>query len=359
VDGQRRKISGTGFAKKRDAQKALVVALAQYETVGVTRSGRLSTGDYLTAWLDEYRRSGKRKATTIESTTVAVNAYLIPRIGSIPLAKLDADRVARLYADLLENGRLTSPGGLSAKTVRNVAGVLHKALSDAVKRRKLPTNPADSVELPTWKRPDLNVWDDFQAGQFLRHVEQSGDPCGPLWRLLLATGMRRGELLGLRWADVDLVNGEVRVEQSRTMKGVDTPKTKRGRRKISVDRDTVDALARLKDAQEAAAERFGNWTSEFVATDLDGRPIQPLAFTRRFQAAAKRAGLPVPRLHDGRHTAATLALQAGIPIQVVAGRLGHEHVSTTLDVYAAFLPTADRVAADQIGSVLTTRIAQR
>ncbi|MFM8382884.1 MAG: tyrosine-type recombinase/integrase, partial [Actinomycetota bacterium] len=138
--------------------------------------------------------------------------------------------------------------------------------------------------------------------------------------------------------------------------GVDTPKTKKGRSTISLDGGTVDALARWKDLQETAAASIGAWSSPFVATDLDGRPIQPQAFTRRFQAASKRAGLPIPRLHDGRHTAATLALQAGVPINVVLGRLGHEHVSTTLDVYAAYLPLADREAASRIGHLLTTNV---
>lgn len=356
VDGERQRLFGTGYKTKREAQRAMTAELAKLDTGRPSsRPTKQTVGDFLADWLDDYRRSGRRKATTIDTTAVLVNRYLIPRIGSVPLASLDPERIERLYADLLENGRTGASGRtgeLSPKTVRNVAGVLHKALSDAVRRGRLTTNPADGVELPTWKRPELNVWDEYQAATFLEHVETTGDPCAALWRLVLATGLRRGELLGLRWTDVDLVNGEIRVVQSRTVKGVDTPKTKRGRRTISLDADTVDALARLKDEQERAAELLAGWSSPFVATDLDGRPIQPLAITRRFQAAARRAGLPVPRLHDGRHTAATLALQAGVSLHVVAGRLGHEHVSTTTDVYAAFLPTADRDAAQRIGDHL-------
>jgi integrase len=175
-----------------------------------------------------------------------------------------------------------------------------------------------------------------------------------MWRLLLATGLRRDELLGLTWDDVDLVGGYLSVVRSRGTTGLDTPRTKKGRRTISLDAETINALARWKDKHETAETTFGAWSSPFIATDLDGRPIQPQAFTRRFQAAAKKAGLSIPRLHDGRHTAATLALQAGVPIHVVSGQLGHEHVSTTLDVYAAFLPLADRDAASRIGQLLNT-----
>jgi integrase len=142
---------------------------------------------------------------------------------------------------------------------------------------------------------------------FLTFVETTGDPMSALWSLMLATGLRRGELLGLTWADVDLVDGFLNVVRSRGVAGVDTPKTKKGRRTISLDGGTVDALARWKDQHESAA---------------------------------------------------TLALQAGVPINVVSGRLGHEHVSTTLDVYAAYLPLADRDAASRIGQLLATNVVR-
>jgi integrase len=358
-DGGKRQFSQGGYATRREAQQGLTAALARLDVNGPTKTTRQTTGDYLTTWVDQYGRSQSRKASSVSTTSHLVRAYLIPRIGDVPLAKLDADRIAALYVDLLDNGRTGAggrTGGLSAKSVRNIHGVLHKALSDAVKRKHLPANPADAVDLPTWNRPDLNVWDERQAATFLNFVESTDDPMSALWRLLLATGLRRGELLGLTWDDVDLVGGYLTVVRSRGTSGVDTPKTKKGRRTISLDAGTVDALARWKDRQEAAEVVFGAWPSPWVATDLDGRPIQPQAFTRRFQSAAKRAGLPVPRLHDGRHTAATLALQAGVPIHVVSGRLGHEQVSTTLDVYAAYLPLADRDAALRIGQLLATNV---
>ena len=359
--GTRHNIRRQKFPTKREAQIALAAHLNRVDNSKAQVNDRTLTGDYLQGWLETYIRSGSRKATTVEVVSTHVNAYLIPRIGHLPIGKLTASAIADLYADLLANGHTgkNGTGGLSPKTVRNIAGTLHKALKDGVRREVLSRNPAANVDLPRSIRPDLNVWDEQQVGHFLNHTTETQDPCAPMWRLLFATGLRRGELLGLTWSDVDLVDGTVTVRQSRTVKGVDTPKTKRGRRTISLDPGTVIELARLKNAQEQAAADLDQWNSQFIATDLDGRPIQPLAFTRRFQAAAKRAGLPVPRLHDGRHTAATLALQNGVPIHVVSGRLGHEKVSTTLDVYAAFLPTADRLAADTIGRLLAAKDASR
>ena len=169
-------------------------------------------------------------------------------------------------------------------------------------------------------------------------------------------GLRRGELCGLRWNDIDLISGTVNVVQAivevngRTE--ISTPKTKAGRRTIRIDTDTCVVLAHLKNCQESAAEHLGGWTSDRVATHLDGRHMYPRSLLRTFQTMTKAAGLPKTRLHDGRHAYVGLALSAGTPIHVVSGRVGHAKVSTTYDVYSHFLPTADSHAADTIGQVL-------
>lgn len=371
ADGKVHKPSRQGFATKREAQVAMTAHLQQLDSAPARRRGPRTTGQYLTGWLDLYERSGSRKRSTTATTRQHVTRYLIPRIGHVPLSRLTAEHLTGLYAELVNEGGtgLRMPAhdpehkvsGLSPKTVRNIAGTMHKALSDAVKRGYLYRNPADGVDLPRWERAELTVWDETQVARFLHHAAAADNVYLPLWRLLLTTGMRRGELLGLRWSDVDLVAGTVTVAQSRVETNgrvtVESPKTRAGRRTIAIDPDTVTLLARLKDAHEAAAETYGVWTSPYVATNLDGRPIYPRTLTRHFQATAKAAGLPSPRLHDGRHTAATLALQHGVPVNVVAGRLGHAKVSTTLDVYAAFLPTADRLASDVIGRALRSTTA--
>ena len=133
---------------------------------------------------------------------------------------------------------------------------------------------------------------------------------------------------------------------------ISTPKTKAGRRTIRIDVDTCVVLAHLKNCQESAAITLGGWTSDRVATHLDGRTMYPRSLLRTFQNMTKAAGLPKTRLHDGRHAYVGLALSAGTPIHVVSGRVGHAKVSTTYDVYSHFLPTADSHAADVIGQVL-------
>ena len=183
-----------------------------------------------------------------------------------------------------------------------------------------------------------------------------GDPFYALWRLVFVTGLRRGELAGLRWADIDLVDGVVRVSQAQVMspsgkEHTVTPKTAAGRRRFTIDGGTVVALAHLKNLQADAAQRLGHWASDYVATDLDGKRVRPDTLLARFQRAAKAAGVRHTWLHAARHTAAVQQIRAGTDLPVIARRLGHSRVSTTLDVYGAFMPSHDRNAADAVGAL--------
>lgn len=347
-----------GFTTKSDAQKALTAAMSAIDAGGCAGSSRITVADYLTRWIDLYERSKSRKLSTASTARTHVAAYIIPRIGTMQLSKVTSQVIENLYADLMETGGTCNRSGqpLAPKTVRNIAGTFHKALSDAVQRGHIARNPADGVNLPRWERPEMHPYDESDVSRFLEYAARDGDPQTALWRVMFATGIRRGELLGLRWTDVDFVAGTITVVQSKVMTAgqviMTTPKTKAGRRTIGLDSDTVAALALLKNAQDAASALFGSTSFPLVATDLDGREIHPLTATRRFQAISAGAGLRKIRLHDTRHTHSTMMLDHGVPIHTVSRRLGHSKVSTTLDVYAAFMPSADRVAADVIGQVL-------
>ena len=325
-----------------------------------SRAEPITVAAYLGSWLTAYERAGRRKASTVESARNVVERYLIPHIGHLMLKDLHRTTVEALYGDLLATGRTSDGGGLAPKTVRNIAGIFHKALSDGVKRGAIAINPADNVDLPRWDRPDLTVWDGDQVGQFLAYCSSIDEPHLAVWRLILATGMRRGEACGLRWSDVDFVAGTITISQTRVKAGtkfaITTPKTKASRRIVSIDAGTVTELARLLNALDAAAEAYSAAPFALVVTDLCGTPVHPLTLTRRFQRLARAAGLPVIRLHDARHTAATNQLGDGVPIAVVAARLGHTNAATTLSIYAHALPMADRNAAYTVGTALDDAI---
>lgn len=360
INGKDQQTKRQGFPSKAEAQRALTDFLSRLDAGRALNPAKTRFADYLEQWIDTYRRAGHTKATTTDTTEMIVKRYLIPRLGTHTLASIKPQVISSFYGDLLQGGRIhksnAKPVGLAPKTVRNIGGVLHKALEDAVSWKLLPSNPATGVALPKWEQQDLNVWDDHDLARFLVFSQETQDPMYPLWRLMLLSGMRRGELLGLRWEDVDLVEGKIRIEQTRLESNgrqiVTSPKTKAGRRKIAIDTETVVALAHLKNAHDEAKETFKRWTSPYVATDLDGRPIHPRTLTRRFQSASKACGVPVIRLHDGRHTSITFMLQQGVPVHVVAGRVGHASPTTTLKTYVHFLPTADQQASEMIGGVL-------
>lgn len=356
ANGRRHYVRRQGFATKAEARAAYAKAVAETNRHG-TASPSLTVGEYLADWVERYERSQSRKVTTVRTTRRVVSAYLVPRIGSVRLAKLSPTMVANLYGDLLEDGRtgISGRGGLAPKSVRNIGGILHKALRDAVRDGILGKNPADDVDLPKWSRPEMRPYDEAEVAAFLAEASKNGDPLAALWRLVFATGIRRGELLGLRWSDVDLVDGAITVEQTRVQSStvfVSTPKTRAARRRITIDAGTVTALAVLKNAQEDAAQTLGGWTSDLVATDLDGKPIRPSKLTDRFHRVARDAGLREIRLHDARHTHATLMFDHGVPVHVVSRRLGHTSVATTADIYVARMPSADRAAADTWATVL-------
>jgi len=359
--GARHWVTRGGFSSKRDAQRAEAQAKVRLDASRSVVTGRTTVGDYLGAWFDTYERSQSRKPTTVDATRLHLDRYLLPRIGQLPLHDLTPAVISDLYADLLANGRTgrNGTGGLSPKTVRNIAGTLHKALADGVRRETIPRNPADAVDLPKVRRVEPRAWDADQVHTFLAHLAATrpvGDPDATVWRLTLATGMRRGEVLGLRWDRVDLVGCTLTVDNNRvvTRAGMveGTPKSDAGLRRISLDHGTRDALAQLRDAQEKAAEIIGCSPFPYVATQLDGVQIHPRAFLRRLNKAQDEAGLPRVNLHELRHTNITAALQAGTAVHVVSRRVGHSKVSTTLDTYARHIPSADDLAAETMGRLL-------
>jgi integrase len=258
--------------------------------------------------------------------------------------------VSQFIGSMLADGR-------SPKYVRNIHGVLRKALADARRLGLVRTNAAADVELPQVRRGDLRAWDADQIGRFLRHVE--GDRLGPLWRFLIATGTRRGEALGLRWSDVDLDAGAVTIRRSRIVASgrvvEGAPKTKAGQRSIAIDAATVAVLRSWKSMQ--AAERLlmgAGWGNDVgvVFTRPDGTPLYPQTITASFKEISLDLGLPTIGVHGLRHSSATMMISSGLSPKVVSQRLGHATVAITLDTYSHVLPAHDQAAADFIGRSL-------
>jgi integrase len=317
-------------------------------------SSRLTLREYLTKeWLPAIEHTVR--PTTYRSYVAHAECHILPSLGSVQLQKLSPAQINALYAKLGRSGKRNGQG-LTALSVRHVHAVLHRAFKDAVRWGRLARNPADLADPPRVAAHghELRTWSAEQLAAFLN--SQHDDRLYALWHTLAMTGLRRGEALGLRWEDVDLEAGRLCVRRALVPCGkevlVSEPKTACGRRVVALDPQTV-AVLKGQAARQLQEQQDAGWTETgLVFTNEDGQALHPWAVSRFFRAAVKRALLPEIRLHDLRHTHATLALQAGIHPKVVSERLGHATVSITLDTYSHAIPAMQEEAAVRIANLV-------
>lgn len=352
--GQRRE---RGFKTQSEAKKALRERLVAIDRKEYVAPSDQTFDAYAAGWLQ--RAQGRLKPSTFASYSRNLRTHVAPTLGRVPLQQIDSLMLDDLFQRLLAGGRQDGvDGGLSPTTVRYVGTIVGAVLADAAKRGVISRNPMDSATPPRPKqRGDHTVWSQEQVRQFLRSTKD--DRLHSLWRVLLFTGLRRGEALGLAWESVDLDAGVLTVSRSLvdTEWGrpvFSTPKTSAGGRTINLDEETLEVLRRHRTAQLQERLRAGASYVDhgLVFAHSDGTPHHPDRVSRSFRLATKKAGVPEVRLHDLRHCHATLLLLAGVPAHVVQRRLGHSHVSITLSVYAAVMPSQDREAADAFAAVM-------
>jgi integrase len=296
-----------------------------------------------------------------------VECHVAPHIGSVKLQKLSGSQVNALYAKLAETGRKDGKSGLSPMTIHHVHACLHKACKDAVRWGQLSRNPLDAADPPRKKGDgarEMRTWTKEQLKAFLEAV--SDERLSPLWHTIAMTGMRRGEAIGLRWSDVDLENARLAVRRALIPINrevvVSEPKTAKGRRVVALDPGTIEVLKGQAARQlEEQMESDEAWVETgLVFTAVNGAALDPESISRYWRQAVKKSLLPQIRLHDLRHTHATLALQAGIHPKVVSERLGHATVSITLDTYSHAIPAMQEEAAALIaGLVFATETEPR
>jgi integrase len=353
--GPRRQQTKGGFPTRGAALEALHALQHNVVTGYYAVPSKVTLATYLTEiWLPAVR--GSVRPGTWTSYESYIRLYVMPRLGAVPVQSLTRAQLRLFYADLETDGRTRGSGGLSRKTVHNVHVTLLKALGDAVEDQLLARNPAVRGHRLGVDHADVTTWSSEDVARFLTHVRD--DRLFALWRLASLTGMRRGELCGLRWRDVDLANRQLAVAQQR-LKGNGTtyfaaPKTRRSSRTISLDAATVDALHRHRVAQArerlAAGETYDDHGLVFCLPT--GVPLDPDGLTQRFNRHVRESRLPRIRLHDLRHTHATLGLSANVHPKIMQERLGHATVAFTLDIYSHAVPTLQQDAAAKLAAVI-------
>ncbi|MEU4681340.1 tyrosine-type recombinase/integrase [Micromonospora sp. NPDC023737] len=319
----------TGFATKGAASAAHSHVL-ECERAGVSLDDSETVASYLTCWLEA--KSPTLKTNTMNRYTAYIHNDLIPALGAVPLERLTHDHVTQFIQRELAAGR-------SPVTLRRCVTNLSSALNDARRNHRLPQNAARFAMIPRPPEPELTCWSTSQTSAFLRHCHAVEDPLADLFGLMVCTGMRKGETLGLHWADVDLDARAlfvrwtlVSVDNSRTM--LNAPKTPRQPglgRPVHPRRRRVAAATPPPMPATVTARHHDNL--DLVFARPDGQPLRPQYVLDHLRRLTADAGLPAIRVHDLRHIAATIMISQGVPIAVVSKTLRHRNVATTIDIY--------------------------
>jgi integrase len=352
-NGKRRYFYGK---KRQDVYEKMQVALRKKQQGTLVDASQQTVEQYLQQWL-EHSAKDHIRPRTYERYEQYVRLHIIPMLGKIKLQALSPQQLQTWKSKKLKEG-------LSPTTVRTMHIVLHKALSDAIKLGLVTRNVCEMVSPPRKARQEMQVLSADQARTFL--AAAVGEPDEALFIMALATGMRRGELLGLKWQDISFQESVLCVR--RTLNRVPTvlgegagslvesePKTAQSRRSIVPPGFAIEALQRQKELQAGWKKNADTAWEEhgYVFTTQLGRYIHPNSLYRHFKELLKKAGLPDIRFHDLRHSVASLLLSSGIHPKVVQEILGHSQISMTMDIYSHVLPTMHQDAMDKLNQAFT------
>jgi integrase len=350
-DGQgKRRYKWYTHPTRREAEAHLGQLLVQAQGGWVLPPARLRFGEYLEQWLRDYA-AGSVSETTCWTYEVVIRRYLKPVLGNIPLIRLTPQAIQRFFTEKLEEG-------LSSTSVHKCYRVLREALGHSVRWGLLSRNPAEMVDPPRPRRREMRVWDEEQVRLFLAEARRSS-PFYALYLTAILTGMRQGELLGLRWEDVDLALGGASIRQTFYRIGgrqlFKAPKSASSRRTVALPPVLVQELHGLRGQQSEHRRLLGaEYTDHgLVFCQRNGKPLHAHnLIVRDFRRIIERAGLPRIRFHDLRHCHATHLLRQGVHPKVVQERLGHSTPAITLHVYSHVLPGMQDEAARRLAERL-------
>lgn len=341
--GRRQQYWSPSVRTRKEAEALQIKLQHEMNTGAFVLPSDQPLGAYLDEWIEKRLVAGKLRVSTAEEYRYKLNSHIIPTIGGLTLAQIQPKHIDAWLMGLRKKG-------LAERTVMGIYSLVNGGLRAAVQLDLRASNPCDKVESPQPRDERRAVWDDAQAQRFRDLIR--GEPLEIAFLIVLGTGLRKGEVLGLRWSDVDLARGTIVVlrQQTYTMArkiAYDKPKTDAGQRSMKLPPFALDALKAHRGRAAGGGE--GN-----VFRDRHGGPLKMYQLEwawRQIRKRAVAAGLPYITFHDLRHVHATVALVAGVAPKVLSKRLGHTKISTTYDMYVHVPDSLDALAADQIGAV--------
>lgn len=353
ITGRRRQ-KKKRFKTKKEAEKYLNEQLNAINKGSYFEPKNMIFGEYLDFWLENYAIPNT-SARTVEGYSYIINQHVKPALGSIKISDLQPLHLQEYYSMKLKTGKIDG-SGLSAQSVKHQHRLISKALKEGVKWQFLARNVAEAVTPPKTKRAEMMTWNSDQVKAFLVAAKLS--VYYPVYLTTIYTGMRKGEVLGLRWQDLDSENNVLYVRQTlQPIKGqgltFKEPKTGKGR-SVTVSSSLVKELKKIYKKQLEYKLLLGEDYNELdlIFSQKNGNPIQPAELSRNFHKIIQKVNIPDIRFHDLRHTHATLMLQQGIHPKVVSERLGHSTIGITMDTYTHVLPTLQKEAAQQFEQLI-------
>lgn len=347
-NGTRKYHNKTIHGNRRDAERYMRKVYNEMEIGKIVEPSSELLSTYLERWLDTVVKS-RVSVKTLQSYREITLAYITPHLGGVTLSKLTSEQIQESYNALTDRR-------LSPRTVRYVHSILRSALNQAVKWGLVQHNPVCLVDLPKQPKKEMVALTPAQAAQFMGAIVYS--KWKPLFSLLLASGMRPGEALGLKWGDIDFDSGRVQIQRalSRTKAGwsLVEPKTSRSRRSVPLPASVIDDLREHQALAMSVAHKDKEFTDHGLvfANDKGEPPCVRSINNRHFKPILLASNLPIIRIYDLRHTCATLLLSAGINPKIVAERLGHASITLTLDTYSHVLPDMQTAATDKLEAML-------
>jgi integrase len=345
LDGRRLTKYGKSQKECREWIKEMISKIDGGLTFEATQ---LTVERFFETWLNGKELS--RRYGTVDNYRKTLNSYVLPKIGKMRLQEIGPTQIKQLYSLLKEEGK-------SARSVQAVHVVLHCALKQAVREGLIGRNPVDAVDRPRVEQAELQILNEDQARQFL--IAASGSPFETIFYLALTTGMRKGELLGLKWADLDRGKGTLHIQRQLQQVGwggstLVPPKTKSGRRKIKLGPSTLAQLEAHRERQELLKAAAGNqWQeNDLMFTTRIGTFADQSKLSKEFKRILKEAQLPSIRFHDLRHTSISFLLEMGLPVNTVQHRAGHSKASVTVDIYGHAMVGTQNQAAERIDELV-------
>ncbi|MBO0997210.1 site-specific integrase [Bacillus sp. SD075] len=346
ASGKRKQKRKRGFNTKKEATEALRKLEVQFNEGTYVESKNISFNQYIEDWLSIKKRSLSN--STISLYERSIKNHISPSLGNTLLSKMKPQHIQKFLIGMHE-------AGLADASIKRIFNIVNVCLNDAVNFGDLPSNPAKKVEKPKVLPKEMKIWTVDQIQRFLKCSNYHRMYC--IFHLAIMTGLRKGEILGLLWKNVDLEKQVLYVNQTLETDGKTFKtgaKTKSGVRSVTISPSTKEVLLKHKEQQNAEREYFA---SEYGDLDLvicaeNGAPYHPRNLTRTFNILTKKAELPHIRFHDLRHTHAALMIAQNEPMKLIAERLGHSKITTTMDTYGHLFPNMQRDASNRLDQTI-------